>query len=413
MKWLLNFFRGTVHLMVTGADPECFLNSCARRNLPFWGVEWQEPFVLSLIVTRRALAEVQKVAARCQCTLEEERRFGLPFFLLRFKRRYALLLGVAICLFAISISSRFVMVIDVEGNETITKLEILSTLRQHGVRPGVYGPSIDRRALANQMLLSMDELSFFTLNLKGTRAEVIVRERVPKPELMEEEKPANVIATSTGIITHMEVFGGQPRYAVGDTVMKGEVLISGLVDIEEAAYSNADLGTSLHRARGKVYARTWHTLKAKIPLSAQVKDFSGEEESHFALNLFGSRMKFYRNGGISFSKYDKIRTTKSWRLSDGRIMPISLEKETFRQYETQWLELQQDAAEDMLKKELKKSLEACVSPEAEIHQTDYVTRLVDGFMEVTLLADCTQEIGKTVPLALPLDEPGPTEALVQ
>lgn len=413
MKWLLNFFRGTVHLIITGAEPEVFLNSCARKSLPFWGVEWREPFVLSLIVTRSTLSEVQKVAARCQCTLEEERRFGLPFFLLRFRRRYALLLGVAICLFAVSILPRFVMVIDVVGNETVTTVEILSALRQHGVRQGVYGPSIDRRVLVHQMLLSMEDLSFFALNLQGTRAEVIVRERAPKPELLEEKEPANVMASGTGIITQMQVFAGQPLYAVGDTVMKGEVLISGLVDIEEAAYSNADLGTSLHRAQGKVYARTWHTLKAKIPLTAQVKDFSGEEESRFTLNLMGSRMKFYRNGGISFSKYDKISTRKSWRLSDGRIMPISLEKETFRQYETKRIELQQDATEDMLKEALKKSLEACVGTAAEIHKTDYVTRLVDGFMEVTLLADCTQEIGKTVPIQLPLDENAPPVELAE
>lgn len=80
MKWLHNFLRGTITLVVTGAEPERFLNSCARANLPFWAVDRRDPFTLALIVPRRYLPEAQRIAARAQCDLVEERRFGLPFF---------------------------------------------------------------------------------------------------------------------------------------------------------------------------------------------------------------------------------------------------------------------------------------------------------------------------------------------
>jgi similar to stage IV sporulation protein len=289
-----------------------------------------------------------------------------------------------------------VFVIDVEGNERVSSAEILSQLRQYGVKPGVYGPSIDRRELANQMLLGMRELSFFSLNLHGTRAEVIVRERAPKPELVDESKPTNVVSTATGIITNLEVRKGDPLVKKGDTVMEGEILISGLIDIQEAAYSNADLGTSLVHAQGRVDARTWRTLKAKIPLLAQVKQPTGEEESRWAVNLLGNRVKFYRNGGISFSKYDKITTTKTWVLSDGSILPISLEKETFRQYELLDEELEVEAAEVMLREALLNNLRAYIGEEGEILRTDFVSRQVDGFLEVTLLAECSEQIGQMV-----------------
>jgi similar to stage IV sporulation protein len=75
-----------------------------------------------------------------------------------------------------------------------------------------------------------------------------------------------------------------------------------------------------------------------------------------------------------------------------------LEKETFRQYETQEVELQEDAAEAMLQEKLEKSLLECIGEEGELIQTDYVTRKTDGFLEVTVLAECSEQIGKMVPL---------------
>lgn len=398
MKWLQNFLRGTITLVVTGAEPERFLNNCARANLPFWAVDRRDPYTLSLIVPRRSRPEAQRIAARVQCDIEEESRFGLPFFLIRFRKRYALLVGLGLFLLTMATFSRFILVIDVEGNQTITEAEILSVLRQHGVRPGVYGPSINQRELANQMLLAMDDLSFFSLNRYGTRAEVIVRERLPKPDLIPVHQYANIISTATGIITQLDLYEGQALCKKGDTVTEGELLISGLVDIEEAAYSNADLGTALHRARGNIYARTWRTLKAEIPLAAETKIYTGKEESRLSLNLLGSRMKFYRNGGISFSRYDKITTTKTCRLSDGSILPFSLTKETYREYEPKEQGLDQDAAEAMLKEELERELLACIGSEGQVLRRDYVTRLVSGNLELTLLAECTEQIGKTVPI---------------
>lgn len=396
MKWLHNFLRGTITLVVTGAEPERFLNSCARANLSFWAVCRRDPYTLTLLIPRRAFREAQGIAKRVQCELVEERRFGLPFFLLRFRKRYALLLGLFLFLLTMAIFSRFILVIDIEGNQNVSKAEILSVLRQHGVRTGVYGPSINQRELSNQMLLAMDDLSFFSLNLHGTRAEVIVRERLPKPELVPLRQYANIISTATGIITKVDLFEGQALCKEGDTVTEGEVLISGLVDIAEAPYSNSDLGTSLHYAQGRIYARTWRTIKAEIPLTAEIKSYTGNEKSRFSLNLLGSRMKFYRNGGISFSRYDKISTTKTWVLSDGSVLPLSLSKETFREYEPSEQELAQDAAEVMLKEELERELLARIGAEGQVLRRDYVTRLANGNLELTLLAECTEQIGKTV-----------------
>ena len=40
LQKLINCLRGSVRLEVSGAFPERFVNLCAQRGIPFWGMEW-------------------------------------------------------------------------------------------------------------------------------------------------------------------------------------------------------------------------------------------------------------------------------------------------------------------------------------------------------------------------------------
>ena len=282
----------------------------------------------------------------------------------------------------------------------MSKAEILTTLRRLGVRPGVYGPSIVQRELAHEVLLAMDELMFFSLNLHGTRAEVIVREREPKPEIMDTKSPSNVVAGATGIITHMEVTEGEPLVQVGETVVEGDLLITGHIDIKEAEYmgDEVDLGTMLVHAQGKIFARSWHTIKAKIPLVVSVKEYTGKTKERYALCFMGKRIKFYGNGRISFDHYDKIRSVKTVEFPEAFAVPIALERESIRQYEMKAATIAEEPAEAMLKEQLLKKARARIGDDGEILRTDFVSKKSDGFLEVTLLAECSEQIGREVPI---------------
>lgn len=396
MSKLLNLLRGAVTIEVTGVELERFLNACAQQNLIFWNIWRKDAFLLHLSVTRRHVKALVAVAERFGCEVEIMGRRGLPFFLGRFRRRYALLAGLLLCMGVLSVGSRTLLLIEISGNETVTTAEILSVLRQHGIRPGIYTPSVERGLLANEMLLDMDQLSFFVINFHGIRGEVIVREKVPAPELLNEREIMDVVSTATGIITKVERLAGDCLVQEGQTVVEGEVLISGMIDIKEPEYAETDLGVSYTHARGNIYARTWRTLEAKSPLVAQVKELTGEEESRYALNILGTRLKFYRNGGISLGRYDKITESKTITLSDGGILPFSLEKETCRAYVTNQVQLDEYALEELLRAQLLERL-AEEMGEGEVLHTDFICRKADGFMEVTLLAECSEQIGKEVP----------------
>ena len=143
LKRMVNALRGSVRLEVSGAFPERFLNLCAQRGIVFWNVEWLEATRLRLTVTRQGSGPARALGDKVLCTVVPAEQSGVPFFLGRFRRRYALLVGLALSLTAVCVLSQFVLTIEVEGNEAVSTAEILTDLRRQGLRPGVYGPGLD------------------------------------------------------------------------------------------------------------------------------------------------------------------------------------------------------------------------------------------------------------------------------
>ena len=244
MKRAMNYVRGTVTLTARGLFPERLLNLCAQEGAPCWGVEWTDDHTLRLTTFRHKLSLVKKLAQRAGCEISVEGRRGLPDFLGRFRRRYAFLIGLALSLLAVCVLSKFVLTIDVTGNETVPTARILSQLRLEGVRPGVYGPGLDRKAVAQRALRELEELSWMSINLYGTRLEVVVREAVESPEIVDDEGFYDVISEADGIITQVEPLAGEAAVQEGDTVARGEVLISGLISIEPPSTATSRCGTT-------------------------------------------------------------------------------------------------------------------------------------------------------------------------
>lgn len=396
MQTIINFFRGYVLFTVTGAFPERFLNLCAQNGVAFWDLKWLDEHTLCLRFARRDARRVRELAEKVMCEAAVGQRSGVPFFLAKFKKRYALLLGLALSLTAVCVLSQFVLTVEVSGNEKVPTAAILSELQRQGVRMGAYGPSLKVRQISQQALLSIPELSWMTVNLHGTRAEVIVREKLPKPEVRDEVTPAHVVSDATGIITHMEVLDGQANFQEGDTVLEGEIVISGVVDLKEPKYSTVDAGQRLVHARGNVYARTWRTLSAEIPLEAQVKDYTGEKKTRFSLLVMGHSVNFFGNSGISMDKYDKITMTYCLTLPGGREMPLALRREQYRGYTPTAWTLDASAAQDMLEESLTRRLQETIG-DGEILKQDFTAQEKDGVLTVTLLAECQEQIGREQP----------------
>ena len=215
-----------------------------------------------------------------------------------------------------------------------------------------------------------------------------------------------MVAAADGILTHVEAWSGDAQFRAGDGVRKGEVLISGAVTLDPPPLVEADLGTMTVRAEGRVLARTWRTLEARAPLTAAGKRYTGEEVTRYSLELLGRRVNFYENSGIPYAKYDTITDTKSWAPWGIRGLPLCWRRETHRAYETIPLPLDRGETEAMMKDRLAGALDSLLE-EGAVLRSDFRAETAGDTLTVTLLAQCSEQIGRTREWGRPGDAAGP------
>lgn len=399
MKSLMNLLRGIVTLTVHGPFPERLLNLCAQHRVAFWGLDWQDEHTLSLQTRRKDCRQLQELAQRIGCTVAVGQRRGLPFFLGRFRKRYGFLAGLTVSLAAVCVLSSFVFTVEVTGNETVPTAQILGELRRLGLKTGAYGPGLELKQIGQEALLTLEDLSWMTINLYGTRAEVIVREVKKPPEILDESGCWDVVAEADGLITQVEPLDGQAVVKEGDTVLAGDILIAGNVKLEPPMYSQEPVRYYQTHARGRIWATTWRTIHARIPLEATTKQYTGEEKRQHCLTILGRPIEFYRNSSISWPFYDKINTVYPLILPGEIALPVRWSVAHIRAYEPQTIPVDREAAQSLLEEQLHRRLTQLLKEGERVESTRFSAIVRDNWLTVTLHAQCQEEIGTEVPAA--------------
>ena len=396
MKKWFNLLLGYAVIQVTGAYPERFLNLCAQNRRGFWRLQWPDAHTVRVRVHLSDLEELKELAGRCGCTLEVLSRRGGVAQAQRLSKRWGFVLGLGLCLAAVSILSQFVLVVEVVGNETVPSAVILTQLERLGVRPGVYAPSIPQREVANEALISLPELSFMAINIYGTRVVVQVEEAEDKPELLDQSTPADIVAAADGIIEDIQTSAGQAQFVDGDIVAKGEVLISGTIPLYQQNPEKPYAGDLVVHATGTVTARTWRTLEERLPLTVPTKVYEEDTHTGYRLGILGLELDFFEKSSIFPEGYDKITNTEFLELG-GYTWPVWWQTTTYRGYTVQEQQVDPQQGEALLKELLQQRLEQLLEVgDGEILHQDFVTRVEGDTLVVSMVAECREQIGRTV-----------------
>ncbi|MBR1658686.1 MAG: sporulation protein YqfD, partial [Oscillospiraceae bacterium] len=314
---LFNRTAGWTLCAVTGAEPAAFLNECTNRGIELLSALPAGQFRLLARLRSRDLARAKAAAGRVQCAVEVLSSGGAPRLGRLLLRRTLAAAGLLAAFFLLVWSRFYIWDIEVTGNETVPTARILDALRECGVTSGTFWPAITSDNLRSELLVELPELSWATVNIYGSRAEVLVRERVPKPELWDRDAPVDLVAEKAGFITAVDALSGTAAVRPGSAVLPGEVLISSAAD---SAWS----GPRRVHAAGRVTAETYRCLTAETPLTTLKKRYTGETRSRWALISGKMRWNFYGNSSISRGDCDRI--TSTWDLSLGGVfaLPLSL-----------------------------------------------------------------------------------------
>ena len=390
LKHLINLVKGEVTGKVESGFPERVLNLCAEYGIAFWDLNWASPVEFTFTMTRRDWKRLRRLSKRLDCDMTAVGWKGTPFFLGRIRHRYGLWVTLGICTALVFLGSFFIWDFEVEGNETVSRQEILRVLDRYGVGFGTYGFHVDSSALRNYVLLDIPELSYIAVNVKGCRAYVQVRERIPAPEIISKREPGNTVAAKDALVTAVQPWDGEKMVLPGTMVKAGQMLISGVVQDDVS-------GVRYLRGMGKIYGRTWYHLQCRVPLTEEKKVYTGEEKTRQAVLIGKKRWNLYFSSSILGDTCDKITSWDQWELPGGVALPVVMVTERLRFYELAQRERSPEEALALAEAVLDQRLAGYLD-EGEVLSREVSSETVDGNLVVTLSAECEEQIGRLVEL---------------
>ena len=399
LKKAVKLLRGSVCVRAKSAYPERMLNLCSARGIEFWDVRWIDDTALSFCVARGDLRALRRAAEGCGAEVSIERTAGTPFFFARLRRRHALFAGGILCAALLLVNSFFIWDFEVTGNETVPTETILHALREHGVHRGTFIYSFRSQDICNRVLPELKDLCWVAVNVRGCKAYVQVRERVRAPERVNESEPTNVIAAKPGLITKVRALDGEKRVLPGTSVQQGQLLIAGVVDT--GGTEKPSVTTRFLEGKGEVWARTWYDLTVRVPLTYEKKVYTGKEKRSHTLIWGENRLKIGAKGSsICNVDCDKIKNQTQWTLFGLFALPVTWETETLLPYELEVTPRSRADAEAQGQDVLETYLAVLLGEAGSVTQRRFSTAVEGDTLVVTLSAECEEQIGKEVPIAV-------------
>lgn len=254
MLKFIKFFRGYLHVEVRGYSPERFLNLCSNLNIVLWDLQPTDDgyaFCISLQAFRRLKPILRKTGTRIRIT----KRCGLPFLLFRYRKHRFFLCGIC-CAFAVLIlMTQFIWKVEIMGNSFYSNQVLLDFLEDSGVGYGTLKKKADCEEIETLLRGQFDDITWVSARLSGTRLYLTIQERVggTADQAANGEAPSDLMADYSGTVDSIVVRKGTPMVEKGDTVEKGDVLVSGRIDIIDDAgevassnYCKADADVEIH-----------------------------------------------------------------------------------------------------------------------------------------------------------------------
>lgn len=257
--------------------------------------------------------------------LAEEYNMELDFYeyetirkkLLRYRKRYGIIIGFIFILISVIYFSNIVLTIEIKGNEKISDKTIIAMLEDMGIKTGTFMNSIDFSSCERQLRIRNSEISWVGMRHTGNRLVIEMTEIVPAPQKLDERMPCNIISAENAQITGMSIYNGQIMRGVGDCVRKNDVIVSGVV---KDNYGHINLRHSL----GTVTAIYEDSIIIHQDFKEIISEKTGKVSQENYLNLFGFRIPLFI-GKNKFSCSETSEISCPFFIFEKKL-PISLDK---------------------------------------------------------------------------------------
>lgn len=293
---LWNYFCGYAIIIVKGIRIERFINLAVVNGIYLWDIEKIDYTTIKAKINIRDFFRLRSIVRKTDSNIQIIEKCGMPFKIKMVKRRKWFFFGLGALLVFIYILSSYIWMIEIVGLEKLDEQAVIDNLSLEGLKVGVKKSKIDKREIENRMLIRMPDLTWMGLQIKGTKAFIKVVEKKPEPQLIDRDEPCDIIASKNGVIDKILVLNGDGMVKDGDTVKKGQLLVSGTIIRD-------NLPERYVHSMAEIHARTWYEDVEEIPFQQIEYKKTGRTFTTYSMEII--KKKLEGNKKVPFEDYNK------------------------------------------------------------------------------------------------------------
>ncbi|MFR2836495.1 MAG: sporulation protein YqfD [[Clostridium] nexile] len=368
LNTIIRYIQGYLLIRVTGYSPERFLNLCSRKQIYLWGLEPKENSY-EMFITIRGFRKLKPILKKTRTKVTILNRLGLPFFFHRYRKRKVFFFGILFCLIFIYVMSLFVWNIHIEGNFTRTDEVILEFLESKHIKHGMLKKKVNCERIVKDIRKEFDDIVWVSAYVTGTRLMIQVKENTDTfpMEAAKEEPPNDIVADKDGRITSIVTRNGVPCVKPGDEVKKGDILVSGKVEVKNDAgeivnyhYQNAD---------ADIEAETTLEYENEHRFSHSEKKYTDVKKKAFYLRV-GNYLGPLGGWKNRYQEAEIYTSERRLKIGEHFYLPISWGIREIRQYESKEKVYTQEEMRILLSEEFQLFCKELEEKKIEILQKD-------------------------------------------
>ena len=348
---IIRHVQGYVKIRIKGYSPERFLNLCRYHKIYIWGLTPCDN-AYEMYVSLRGFRRLRPLVRKTHTKVVLVKRYGLPFFIYKYRKRKVFFLSIILCMILLWIYSNHIWDIHFEGNEKWTDQILLEFLESNDISPGMPKSQVDCAQIVKDIRKEYDDIVWVSASIDGSRLRIQVKENEDTfrrkatneaegstndkneqdngPDSQEDTTPKDLIASEDGVITSIITRSGVPQVHVGDTVKKGDILVSGRIEVLNDAAEV--IGYQYQQSDADIYADTVREYSDSIPVTYMEKQYDPKKLRHLWMLQIGSCMFTVGTENHNYKNWEKFSSWHQIRLGENFYLPVSYGSILIRSY---------------------------------------------------------------------------------
>ena len=366
---MIKYLLGYVRIKVEGYSPERLLNLCNIHKILLWNVEHKDASYV-LCLGCKDFKRLRPLVKKTRTKVQILGKYGVPFFLHKFRKRKAFFLGMFMCAGMICVCSLFVWNIHLEGNVSQSTTELLNYLESIGVSHGCRKSKIICEEIETKFRSKYPNMLWVSAEMRGTRVIIQIKENTDDDiisKIEEKEVQAvSLVAEQDGIIDSIIVRNGTPLVKKGDEVTKGQILVEGYYPIKN------DAGEIVRyegvAADADIQIAAIDNYQDSFPAAFEEKKYTERKRLGFRVLMKEKCYDFVPR--IPFLKYEKVDKLYNIKITENYFLPFSIEFHWYLEYVPQMVKYNDNELNHLAKKRFYEKYENILQKGVQIIEKD-------------------------------------------